>query len=607
MNKYRPCLAFLLLLGVCLFSCEKYEPEGEYFKEIEVGQPEQLWVKLNSGVDTLAVSGEAVLFFEVPEHVRENVGYKLYLGNELIQERPYPPDLVMFETGLRQDGYYRLRLEFFVKSGTGSLADKVDMEFFVYEFRWVLKIDNRPLSDYPIHQFSVTEEEGRIKLTWPEYDLPGFTSYVIYRKENWGHETQKVIYVPDRKETTLYDDAYVGGFVTYTLQVNKQGWPDNIYGNPVELSAPFPELTKQEQKKDEFYLEWTACQYPKNFEAYEIYRYHFAGEQLVYRTTNIHDTTAHLPAAFGKLDYKLITKGKGIAEDMEGPVSEFQLSYGFSHALETVPHYLVSENAFLHTGEDGTFTKIDPATMEPLFSRQHARGFGLTISDNGEYIYYCTDSDFVRLSPVTLEVIERISTESLLGYAHSPRYLSVNNNNQLLFTGTVTGSGKVDSMTLVDMNSKQLLRRRPEPYDLHLSFGTLSNDGEYYLQHGSRVVPIFGEGEGPLLEFRAYLLPGSTRQVVYSNYNNNSLVVMDLANMQQLREIPISNGFYHISVDPLNGNVGGLQRREELLYYQIYNPATGALIKEIEVNTEYIEFRNNTLFTNESYLPLSML
>lgn len=595
---FRSCLLPLAGLLFCC-ACEKFEPEGEYFKEIKVKEPGLLQIKLNPATDTLMARGDAFFSFEVPEHVREGLGYRLFLGSELLEENPYPPDMVLFEAGTRQDGYYKLRLELYVKSNTGSLADKVGMEHFVYEYAWVLKVDNRPSSAYPIHEFKVTEEAGRIKLSWPEYDIPKFGSYAIYKREVGGLGRYRSIFILDPKETHYYDDAFVGGSYTYSLEVRLDEYPSYVSGNPQEIRASFPHLKKQEPGEESFYVAWSSCLYPENFVAYEIYRQDPSGTKMIFSSTNIEDTTAVLPANFGTLSYQLHTRGKGIAEEMEGPISDFTLSYGRPHSLPAIPAFLVGEKAYLLSSDDGRLTKYDGADLEPLLSRPYS-GYGLTNSDNGEYIYYCDGSHFVRLNPANLEELERISVESLIGYGNRPQHFSVNNQNQLLFTGHKTSDWKTDSMTLVDMNRKLVLKRR---YDPQLYPGKLSNDGHYFLQWYTTLIDLEHE-ERNLLEFTAQWLPKSTPQLLYNT--DRSIVVMEPENRQVLKEIPTPGLLHDLTVDPLTGYIGGVLYREGLTFYRIYNVETGELLREIEVNTPYISFRNSTLFTTDSYMPLSL-
>lgn len=594
---FRSC--FLPLAALFLLGCEKFEPEGTYFKEITVKEPGQLQIKLNPAADTLAARGDTFFYFEVPEHVREEIGYRLYLGNQLLEENPYPPDMILFEAGRRQDGHYTLRLELFVKSNTGSLADKVGMEYFIYKYAWVLKIDNRPSSNYPIHQFTVTEEEGRIKLSWPKYDLPNFQTYLISRREVGGRERYKSIYIDNVNTTRYFDDAFVGGSYTYTLTVQLNEYPNHVAGSAQPLEAPIPQLLRQEQREGAFYIAWSSCLYPKNFEAYEIYQQGPYGTKLVYSGTRAEDTTVVLPAAFGPMNYQLYTKPRLVSEAWEGSVSDFSLSYGFPHSLPFSSPFLVGEKAYLVQSDDGRLTKYDGASLEPLLSRPF-KGKSLTISDNGEYIYYTDGSHLIRLNPASLQEEARVSAVSLIGYETTIQHLAVNNQHQLLFWGYLNTTGKTDSMTLVDMNAKEVLIRRyfPEPYG-----GTLSNDGHFFLQ-GPTVLLDLIHGHRTILDGHAFWLPQGPSRLVYAT--SQGIVVMDPESRQPLKEIPTPGWLHSLGVDPLTGYVGGGLQQEDQLSYRIYNVETAELIKEIAVSTPYLFFRNNTLFSYDLYLPVSM-
>ena len=586
-------LAFLLLMA-----CEKFEPEGEHFVEIEVEEPIVPQIILNPAADTLHTRSDVYFSLEVPGHDWKDFGYRLYLGNELLEERPYLQKSIFFTSNNRQDGHYKLRLELFEKSNTGSLADKVGMEFFIYTYDWVLKIDNRPSSSYPIDQFKVSVEEGRLKLSWPEYDMPNFHSYSIFRREIGGEGRFKTIYIEDPKETHYYDDDFVGGSFTYIMSVHLNESPSYISASPQSLQRPFPSLLEQEQGEDAFDISWSSCLFPKNFEAYEIYQYGKLGWEIVFRTTNIEDTTAVLPAKFGTMGYRLHTKAKEVLEEMGGPADDFTLSYGVSHNLTFVPAFLVDENAYLLKNDNGQLVKYDGATLEPLLSRRY-EGFTLTISDNGKYIYSSIGTHVIRINPVTFEEEERVSVASLTRPGDAVANIAVNNQNQLLLAGIYNFHGQTDSMILVDMNNKEILVRKKFPVSYG---GTLSNDGHFYLQGETTLIDLY-HGQRTVLEELAIWLPHGEPRLVYANWED--IVVLDPENRKVLKKIPTPGRLYSLKVDPLTGYVGGVLHRGEQYIYQIYNVETAALIKEIEVNTAYIFFQNNTLFTTDSYLPLS--
>lgn len=599
-NTLRAFLCCLMLAGLCLFSCEPYEPEGDYFKEIELQEPEQLWVKLGPGTDTLILRKNAFISFDILPGGQQEGGYQLYLGERLIRESKDPLTFIDLQDHFFQDGYYKLFLKLFVKSNTGSMADKMGAEHYGYHFNWTLKIDSRPHTDYPIHAFKVGEERGRVKLSWPRYDLPAFGSYEIHRREEGEHSSLKRILIEDPRTTVYYDDAFVGGNFTYSLHLNRHEWPATSSSKPVAFSTPYAQLRRQERRGEQFYVEWSSCRLPKNFVAYEIYRNNSCCEEnLVYRSTRVQDTTTLLTTPFGEQGYILVTRGSDEREFMEGPASSFSITNGQPHQLPSLPHYLAGENALLLAGEEGLFSKLDAASLEPLLSRQHSSGYGLTVSDNGKYIYYCAGSELIRLDPASLDVLARFPLESLIGYTNRPAQLSVNNSNQLLMNAYQL-NGRVDSLSLLDMNSGRLLARM---FEAMIISGKLSNDGRYFVQEDGYALPLFPGGDGWEFRTPGMLLPGSANQLLSADWDK--LQVFELETMQLLREFPVPGLLHHLSVDPLTGHAGGLLYREGHSYFQLYDTQTGELLRELEVNTNNpLRLINHMLFAGDLYLPL---
>lgn len=216
MSQVRLIMSILILL--LIVSCE-YEPKGLYERDLQpMTSPPDLDVlelDLPLDQDTVLLPYYHIWFhFGSPGH--EVSWIKWYVdasGGEIIMS-----DNGFFELPyyIIPDTWHTLRIEVYVASGTGSLADSLGMEgklFFVRE--WVIKTLGTTYRNV-----TASEKEGFLRLRWPPAGGDPVEYTIYFNNSEVGRTT----------ECEFTDKGYVGQEGTYMVI-----YPDPANGNRAEL------------------------------------------------------------------------------------------------------------------------------------------------------------------------------------------------------------------------------------------------------------------------------------------------------------------------------------------------------------------------------------
>jgi hypothetical protein len=205
-----PPLVFLLFL---LPACT-YAPEGDFFKDIKPVVKPNVTVSLNSYDDTSTIYVFAPTQFSYRisadggnlEHI------EVLLNGRVISSSQSGFGTFTIDYDQLISGTYELKIQFHTDSGSGSLAEKAGAERFQVWRTWELIMDvSAPPRPTPV----LSEENGRLKISWDEYTNPNF---VAYRIESWGNFGYNIIEIDDPHQTFIINEDYVGGYnIEYTV------------------------------------------------------------------------------------------------------------------------------------------------------------------------------------------------------------------------------------------------------------------------------------------------------------------------------------------------------------------------------------------------------
>lgn len=240
----------VLLLG---FAGCRYNPDGEYFKELDPeGNPPFVEVELNFDTDTLYICNNEWIYFSYKTN-GDQVKWARFIidGQETSpnDEQHGGVELYWYFPGF-PNGKHTLSMQLFTRSGTGSIADYVGAEGFLMQKDWVLIITD----DWGMGPDVVdtTFENGLLKIEWEEFKGLNFKSYEVYKYvQPTALPNQLVATITDQHQTTVTDPDYHGEYSSYFVLVN-----DRYRGRSIEMEGPLPKFSATNNAQGDIVLHW---------------------------------------------------------------------------------------------------------------------------------------------------------------------------------------------------------------------------------------------------------------------------------------------------------------------------------------------------------------
>jgi len=263
-------ISFIALL--MLSSCE-YQTDKIYFKEVnkDVSQPD-LTVNLNLNSDTIYIYSYSTIKLSLQLTNKTLYAVKFFLDGNEYPLANYSGDVntYSFDINLTGEPVTKVRAEIYTSTGTGSIADKIGAESFIFKSKeWVLiNVPDKPV---------ITSEviDGRLKISWTPIKSSLKSKYLI-----------STSYHKDSTYNNWYiDSTYVGGQNYISLEIKDNDVSG--YHAYSEINYPFP--TVFIDNKDKFKVCWEKCKFYNNIAGYsceidnEVYNTKISDTTFVYK------------------------------------------------------------------------------------------------------------------------------------------------------------------------------------------------------------------------------------------------------------------------------------------------------------------------------------
>ena len=185
------------------------------------------------------------------------IGVKVLVNGDLLTFESSSGDFVLYPSDFPDANFSELRIEVYTESGTGSLADKLHKEGFVFEKTWVLAI-NRAKDYNPNFRYSITQD-CFLKLEWDRYPWSNFSSY------NIGADYPSFVinpmpgrYFRDVEKNFFIDSSYLGGPIEYNFTYYLEGNSNYFLSDSIKLKVNIPlPIISFESTKDSLTILWT--------------------------------------------------------------------------------------------------------------------------------------------------------------------------------------------------------------------------------------------------------------------------------------------------------------------------------------------------------------
>jgi hypothetical protein len=447
------------------------------------------------------------------------------------------------------DGEYKVQMEAYTHSGTGSLADKLGSEGFLFSKEWTLIIE-RP-SNIKVKFLNTSVENGFLKIQWEKFDRSFFHYYKIRADDSsLNHSFTKIIY--DANITSIIDSSFVGGQAEFTLTIALKKCDGTSYEyNSDYLTYRYPASITLDERADSMTINWTNIPF----------------NHTVYLTCNL---------LSGRLDL-----GKSKSYTMRAPglgiVMRYEIAFKPTVKL-TWDHqmYRINKLYTIGTKTDLLFNKmIFVPELNAFFlkSTRFVRKYdGTSISRLLSYDYPGDDYDnaTIALSPDKSEAFTTLE-QNILRFSSSTfeildkkKFGPSEAGKRTFYKMHILNDSLMyiaysDTLALYNYNSRAIIKalRISNPTGQPYS-NTVSKDGKYVATCGNGLLKVFRNTDNLNLEL-IYETTGSFTQCIFDPVSINNLLLVTLEkayvvqcpDMGLLYTIPSTIKGYAVNFDPV--------------------------------------------------------
>jgi hypothetical protein len=271
------------LLSLIFFAC-KYEPVGEYDRNVNqnADPPSVKVVELNLNIDSIVVYYERSVRFKFDTQYHNVVGVRLLIDTTEIGRVSSGTGEFKIEKWRVAVGIHTLKLEVYTGSGTGSIADSIGQEGYLFSKSWKLIV-----KWWSGNEVSTYVADGLLHIKWPEYDAGRFEEYYIYKYYDYGSTEIKI---GSSKNSEFIDSTYVGEYTDYIIKARDSEGNIIPLGSTGNMSS-LPALSFSEDTLNNLTITWTKSRFYSAVDSYQVFLgYNSEQYRLVKSTHNPDDT-----------------------------------------------------------------------------------------------------------------------------------------------------------------------------------------------------------------------------------------------------------------------------------------------------------------------------
>jgi hypothetical protein len=151
-----------------------------------------------------------------------------------------------------QEGYYKLNVEIYTNTGTGSIGDILGYEGYYATHVWTIRVIK---SSSDLILSANKTDNGFLKLEWEKYDQPNFVSYVLRLPDS------EEITITDPDKNFFIDTTYVCGWALYEVTCNVYGGPDYSSSDQLVINEYIDDIYFTAKDLDSLTIFWNRLKY----------------------------------------------------------------------------------------------------------------------------------------------------------------------------------------------------------------------------------------------------------------------------------------------------------------------------------------------------------
>ncbi|MDZ7742644.1 MAG: WD40 repeat domain-containing protein [Bacteroidota bacterium] len=608
--------AFVMILIVSAISftrCE-YQPHGGYMADVSLPDSTHLQIDLNPDDSIIYVFEPAYLNYHIQLGEKRLLLAELYIDDELYFSQKANPGSFGIDPYKFEAGIYKLDLILYTSSGSGSLADTLGAEGFIFEYSWKAVMETAEPLPSQITDISVVD--GRLKISWEKNEQLNFKHYRLWRSwhPNPYQQADGQLLIHDQDQNWYIDSTYLGNWAHYSIAVSCHGHDHGANSETSMIEYPTPQLKMEVDEDFNITFSWNACSMYANLSQYELQITSFSPDSIIHQTSDPSDTSISIVGGlFPEYNYRLYWYGDSSkllpsgymvcnAEFLPGkylgiPAEQFAFTISYPQKL-----YAVSYDEIYQY--DALSVSLQQETQG------NERPHDICASPNNDYLIQSTvfDNIIKIFNPNELNDFQNIEISNLIGYYAKLYQVDVANNGLLvgiLSDGNILGydieSG--DTLFIVSASlSPDVSRIYISPSGSYfLTWEHPEYETYLYQIQNSEIDRVIYLGN----EFRnVYFIPDKSLDQYYCLTTGQEIRIYKCADQSLISSFPSSSERIS-NIDPISGYLVGSNHTTDT--YQFYDPGNGGLIKELKAgNPAYYPFLlDSKLFTGAYYYPLN--
>lgn len=611
-----PVLFLILLLTTCcvfLSGCV-YTPDDVY--EIEIApdtNPPDITVELNFDMDTVYIPAGGVTRIKHQIDGSTINWINIYIDDVLYDTNYEPDGSLELRPSHELEKYtpYTLKMEFLVPSGSGSIADTLLMEGFLYQKEWTLIIvDNDDIGSEITDFLSI---DSSLLVKWTPYRCVGFKKYALIH-EAWGllsNDTIAVIY--DQNVNQAFDLSFTGFEKDYFLKTYTD---HGIYSKAnISFEDEMPQIVARYTADNSFVFSWNKSKYSGNisgFKLFELLDSPRQGVEIAYvgknDTSYIYENARFGVEAFYFL-YPVPVKNPPVISDPQN-IGHFSSSTGSVYAGDPIEPFLffntpLGQYCYYSPFKILKFDCITQINVDSVESSVNT----VVSSPDGQYLIKASLNTFTLYDANDLSIIKQFTTEDISGlYQHTSNYTISNNGILAYYSGqlyvyNILDEEFIGAFEIPDIYTDWSRSLRISPNGDHILFRYVKSGSAgtttALIQRNGNVFNLIWDMDVTFYQFD-YLDHN------FSYYDGNYLITKSLNDLSVVKQIFLDDRYvYNIDYNTLEF-VTLNHARDKL---KIYDYNTGNLKHEIltyEFEGHYspyygVHLSNKTLFSNRGF------